>query len=376
MVPHRLHLVDAVIHPPDDEVGKFGTDTQRGIPPPRAQTIGDALPGGQVHKTVRGAFGEVGGGWAGVRPGARRPAATTTMAMPRNPRTARGGTEPLAPAMPDDPSTKSRRATRRINVWWETRTQWNTRPSPEGRHSVSFRACHVSLREELVSRFRAEPSSSAVLLVALHGSRPRRRARENLPRRDESPRRCLLLNRKGGDLLSARPQRRGEDDPPADPRDPAEADRRPRVCPRSRRAPRPEGHPAPHRSRPPGSPAADDALAVRPHPLLLPDSRPLAKRGPLTDPQGHGGSGPLGTSRQARLGPVRRTPPAADHRDGPGRGPRRPIPRRAHDRARSARSAFRLAYVAGAHTEGRHHPLDHALPRRSGSARRPSAHRR
>src|SRR5207244_3464719 len=116
---------------------------------------------------------------------------------------------------------------------------WNVPRKPRVSRGIdSNRIGRISPEEGLVSSVAgldastyAEPSSSAVLLVALHGGRPRRRARENLPRRDESPRRCLLLNRKGGDLLSARPQRRGEDDPPADPRDPAEADRRPRVCP-------------------------------------------------------------------------------------------------------------------------------------------------
>src|SRR5439155_967843 len=188
---------------------------------------------------------------------------------------------------------------------------WNVQRKPRVSRGIdSNRIGRISPEEGLVSSVAgldastcAEPSSSAVLLVALHGSRPRRRARENLPRRDESPRRCLLLDPKGRDLLPARPQRRGEDDPPADPRDPTQADRRPRVRPRSRRAPRPEGHPAPHRSRPPRGPAADDALAVRSHPLLLPDPRPLASGGARTDPQGDGRPGPLGAPRQARLGP-------------------------------------------------------------------------
>src|SRR5207245_10474493 len=86
---------------------------------------------------------------------------------------------------------------------------WNVPRKPRVSRGIdSNRIGRISPEEGLVSSVAgldastcAEPSSSAVLLVALHGSRPRRRARENLPRRDESPRRCLLLDPKGRDLL-------------------------------------------------------------------------------------------------------------------------------------------------------------------------------
>src|SRR5207247_11453738 len=130
------------------------------------------------------------------------------------------------------------------------------------------------------------------------------------------PRGSLLLDLNAPDLLSAPPQRRGQDDPPADPRDPTQADRGSRVRPGPRRAPGPEGDPSAHRGRPAGSPTADDALALRSHPLLLPDPRPVASGRPRTDPPGEGRSGPLGASRQARLGLVRRVASATDHRDG------------------------------------------------------------
>src|SRR2546428_2023629 len=178
-----------------------------------------------------------------------------------------------------------------------------------------------------VAQAGAEPSSSAVYLSATHGGRPRRRPGENIPRRYEGTRGRLLLDRQGPNLLLARPQRRGEDDPPADPHDPTQADRGSRVRPRPRRAPGPEGHPSAHRGRPPGSPAADAPFAVRPHPLLLYDTRPVEGGGPGTDSQGHGRSGTLGASGQARLGLVRRTSATADHRDGPGRGPGGLVPR-------------------------------------------------
>src|SRR5207247_5042933 len=96
------------------------------------------------------------------------------------------------------------------------------------------------------------------------------------------------------DALPIWPQRRGQTDPPADPRDPTQADRGSRVRPGPRRAPGPEGDPSAHRGRPAGGPTADDALALRSHPLLLPDPRPVASGRPRTDPQGDGRSGPLG----------------------------------------------------------------------------------
>src|SRR5436853_2810234 len=241
--------------------------------------------------------------------------------------------------------------------------------------SSSYRGITFSRAAVDVAQARAEPSSSALHLGAAYGGRPRRRPWKNLSRRNESPRGRLVLDREGRDLLLARPEWRREDDALADPRDPAPADGGPGVRPRSRCAPGTEVDPASHRGRPARGPTADAPVSVRSHPVLLPHPRPVADGGPRADPEGHGGPGPLGASRQARLGLVGRAPPAADHRDGLGRGTGGPLPRRAHDRARSARPAFRVAHASRAHAERRDDPLDAALPWGGGDPGGPPAYR-
>src|SRR5207253_4457972 len=160
---------------------------------------------------------------------------------------------------------------------------WNVPRKPRVSRGIdSNRIGRISPEEGLVSSVAgldastcAEPSSSPVDLGALHGGRTRRGPWENLPRRDEGPRGHLLLDPKGRDLLLARPQRRGEDDAPTNSRYTTEADGRPGVRPRPRRPAGSEGDPSAHRGRPARGQAADAPVAVRSHPLLLPDPRPL-----------------------------------------------------------------------------------------------------
>src|SRR5712691_6489294 len=93
-------------------------------------------------------------------------------------------------------STEGRKSGGRISFW-------NVPCKPRGRDaSTRIESNCLSLSEGLVSLTggidatkRAEASCSAVGLVALHGGHPRRRARENVPRRDASPRGRLLLDR-------------------------------------------------------------------------------------------------------------------------------------------------------------------------------------
>src|SRR2546422_8130545 len=141
----------------------------------------------------------------------------------------------------------------------------------------------VSARVGVVSELRAEDSSSTRPLGAGHGGRPRRRARENVPRWHESPRGRFLLDPEGRDLLPARPQRRGEDDTPADPRHATQVDRGPRVRPRPRRDDTAAGDPPAHRGGAPRGTAADAPVSLRPHPLLLSHPRAIATAGPRTN---------------------------------------------------------------------------------------------
>src|SRR2546425_8077659 len=87
----------------------------------------------------------------------------------------------------------------------------------------------VSRTKAIVAGPGAEDSSRTRPLGAGHGGRPRRRAWENVPVRDESPRGRFLLDRVVRDLLPARPQRSGAVDAPADPRHPTQAERGPRI---------------------------------------------------------------------------------------------------------------------------------------------------